>query len=244
MSATTIRFARANVTDPTRKTPMNSHGAAQPYLEFDEATHSYFADGERVPSVTQILDQVGLVDSEWFTEEHRRRGTLVHMFIAMTNTGKVPNVKVEGYGAAAIDEAREYHKQYVKFLASMKGALKIEAVEQKVFDPGFGYAGRLDFSGTLAGLPAIFDVKTNRAGYVPIWAKWQLAAYAHALEPTLMHRRMAVILTPTDYCIQEFPRDEYIIDRDDFLSFVRTVRAVQSTKEATYEHPSNGNSNH
>jgi len=223
---------------------MNTQAIAQPYIEFDEATHTYFADGERVPSVTQILDSVGLVESDYFTEEHRRRGILVHMFIAMTNTGKVPNVKVEGYGAAAIDEAREYHKQYVKFLASMKGALKIEAVEQKVFDPMFRYAGRLDFSGLLAQLPTIFDVKTNRAGYTPTWAKWQLAAYAHALEPTLMHRRMAVILTPTSYSIEEFPRDSYVSDRDDFLSFVRTVRAIQSTKgEITYEHDSNGNSN-
>jgi len=223
---------------------MSTQALARPYIEFDEATHTYFADGERVPSVTQILDSVGLIESEFFTEEHRRRGILVHMFIAMTNTGKVPNVKVEGYGAAAIDEAREYHKQYVKFLASMKGALKIEAVEQKVFDPMFRYAGRLDFSGQLAGLPTIFDVKTNRAGYTPVWAKWQLAAYANALEPTLMHRRMAVILTPTSYSIEEFPREQYVSDRDDFLSFVRTARAVQSTKEITYEHPSNGNSNH
>jgi len=214
---------------------MSTVAIARPYIEFDEATHAYFADGERVPSVTQILDRVGLIESEWFTEEHRRRGILVHMFIAMTNTGKVPkrDVKVEGYGAAAIDEAHEYHKQYVKFLASMKGALKIEAVEQKVFDPMFGYAGRLDFSGLLAGLPTVFDVKTNRAGYTPVWAKWQLAAYANALEPTLMHRRMAVILTPTSYSIEEFPREQYVSDRDDFLSMVRVARCLEFCQDST-----------
>lgn len=229
---------------------MSTAAIAQPYLEFDEATHTYFADGERVPSVTQILDSVGLIESDYFTEEHRRRGILVHALCAMSNTGSLKEFfaqKDRGmqWTPEEIEEAKLYHIQYRKFLGSIKGAYKFEGAEQKVFCPEFCYAGRLDFWGKLAGLPAIFDIKTNRSGYTPAWAKWQLAAYAHALEPTTMHRRVALILTPTSYAMEEFPRDNYVSDRDDFLSFVRTVRAVQSTKEATYEqHDSNGNSNH
>lgn len=226
--------------------------AAQPYIEFDAETHSYYVDGEHVLSVTQILEMNGLIDPEWFTEEQGLRGTIVHDLILMTNTGKAPRVgpEVSMLSPGFMDECLLYHAQYKKFRADYKRALKISAAEEKVFDALHRFAGRLDFRGLLyrsdadEGEEAIFDVKTNRTGYVPEWAKWQLAAYAHALNPTAMMRRFALILTPTDYKLEEFPRDNYISDRDDFLAMVRVARCKQIHQGGNNERNGNSYSNH
>lgn len=207
-----------------------------PYIEFDAETHSYYVDGERVLSVTQILEMNGLIDPEWFTEEQGLRGTIVHHLIQMTNTGKAPKAPAElgTLPEGFMDECLAYHTQYRKFRLAYKKALEIKGSEEVIFDPLHRFAGRLDFRGLLyrgesddEGEAAIFDVKTNQAGYVPEWAKLQVAGYAHALNPTAMMRRFVLILTPTDYKLEEFPRENYVVDRDDFLACVRVARLKQ-----------------
>lgn len=47
-------------------------------FEFRQADHSYWLNGNQIPSATQIIKLCGLVDDRWYKEEHRVRGTLVH----------------------------------------------------------------------------------------------------------------------------------------------------------------------
>jgi hypothetical protein len=47
-------------------------------LEFDRELHRFKLDGRPVPSFTQCLVVSGLVDTTWFTEYGRQRGSSVH----------------------------------------------------------------------------------------------------------------------------------------------------------------------
>jgi hypothetical protein len=43
-------------------------------LTFDEATHTYYWNGVRAPSVTQRIARAGLLDDRWYDEYSRMRG--------------------------------------------------------------------------------------------------------------------------------------------------------------------------
>ena len=47
-------------------------------LQFRAEDHSYHVNGVRLPSVTEILKDVGLIDTTFFAPEHAERGTRVH----------------------------------------------------------------------------------------------------------------------------------------------------------------------
>lgn len=57
---------------------------------FDEPSHTYLVDGERVLSVTQALRLAGHVDSSWFTEFARQRGSAVHRALELQAHGTLP----------------------------------------------------------------------------------------------------------------------------------------------------------
>ena len=50
-------------------------------LHYDPETHIYTVDGEVLPSVTQILKDMGFIDVTWFNDYARERGSLVHKII-------------------------------------------------------------------------------------------------------------------------------------------------------------------
>jgi hypothetical protein len=50
-------------------------------IQFDEATHTYTVEGVKYPSVTEILKEMGLIDTSWFTPEGCVRGQYVHQII-------------------------------------------------------------------------------------------------------------------------------------------------------------------
>jgi hypothetical protein len=198
------------------------------YLEYDDATHTYYVDGEEVPSITQVLKEVGAIDDTYFTEEHARRGTLVH---AMTEQLDRPvNEKSATFPSCTkeeLDVAARYTAQWVKLRENVAFKIEDGGIEEKVFDPIHCYAGRADrrvkFSAPCVSR-AFIEIKTNRSGYVPIWTGLQLAAQCHAKEPGELFRRFAFVLTPDRYLVHEFPTSEFVNDRDTFLAMVRTVR--------------------
>lgn len=51
-----------------------------PGLHYDDASHTYTLDGERIPGITEVLTAAGEIQgAEWFTPESRDRGSRVHL---------------------------------------------------------------------------------------------------------------------------------------------------------------------
>jgi hypothetical protein len=145
-------------------------------LTFDGATHIYELDGVRVPSVTGILKDSGLIDfasiPPTFLERARERGSAVH-------------AAIHYYNERDLDVAKfcEDFPQYAGFLhAWMDFCSQRRFVpvlnEYRVASRRHRVAGTLDCLGLLDGSAVLLDFKTGRPHDVA--ANLQTAAY-HAL---------------------------------------------------------------
>jgi hypothetical protein len=155
-----------------------------PPLRFDHDTHTFWRDGQRVLSVTQILQRCRFT-SPWWTAEARARGTRVHQALAvLTREGD----------AAAQAGLRGSDLRYYEAGRTALTTFGIEVLGAEELVDGTTYAGWLDLRCRLRGqdLPVVIDFKSGRAAP---WTPLQLAAYA-APQPE-PHARAIIELLPS-----------------------------------------------
>lgn len=125
-------------------------------IAFDAQTHTYTLDGEVIPSVTQILEQAGLVDFSKVDQEVLRRsrdfGTAVHYACELDDKGTLDEEDLD-------DPLRPFLAGWRKFKEDFH--FKIEAVEEVVFSAKLKYAGKLDRRGIINKRRSIVDIKTS-----------------------------------------------------------------------------------
>lgn len=122
-------------------------------LTFDEESHRYTLDETPVISVTQALVGGGLVDTKWFTEWARDRGSAVHRAIQL--------FEADDLDESTIDEnVRPFFDAYLKF----KAEYRWEPLESElhVWSARHQYAGTADCVGRTHGTKAIVDYKTGQ----------------------------------------------------------------------------------
>ncbi len=128
---------------------------------FDPDTHTYrLANGQRVPSVTQVLRAVlpAWSAGEWYLQ----RGRAVHACVAMIARGQEfqHDPQISGQVAAAR-----------RFFAEVSP--EPYDIEKPLFSERYGFAGTPDMIGRLDGRRMVFDWKS--ALYPEV--QYQLAAY-------------------------------------------------------------------
>lgn len=153
-------------------------------LAFDEATHTYRANGIVVPSNTQILRATGFIDTNvWATDWHLTRGRFIHLACEYYDLGKLD--------IASLDpEIERYIQSYIRF-RELSNNVQIVSVEERVYCSTWEFAGTLDREILINGLPAILDLKSGS------WAKWhqiQLAGYCIAKRFESTHQRYCLYL--------------------------------------------------
>ena len=136
---------------------------------FDEDAHLYTIDGEEVVSVTQALVESSIIDTTWFTEWARNRGSAVHKALEFKIKGTLDlnsiDPRIQGY----IDA-------YDRFLADTD--FKCLEVERHVWSPKDRFAGTFDQLGSFRNSHrAIVDTKT---GALQWQTGLQLTGYADA----------------------------------------------------------------
>ena len=135
-------------------------------LTFDEAKHEYRVDGRVVPSVTQVLSEMGFINSEWFTEESRIRGTLVHRLCELWDKDELDPLTVDPRLAG-------YLKAWQKFCRAEE--MVWLHIEKKMFHKVLRYAGTPDRIGfDRRGWVTVVDIKT---GISAPWHSYQLGGY-------------------------------------------------------------------
>lgn len=150
---------------------MNAIAATK--VDFDPASHTYKVGGRQVPGVTSILVANGLIDSTWFSDVSRWRGTAAHLACQFDDES---DLKVESVPA----EVRGHLEGWRKF-RSDTGFVPIH-IEKPVWSPE-GFCGTPDRIGTLGGRPSIIDLKTSASAYP--WVGLQLAGYAIGSAPLM-----------------------------------------------------------
>jgi hypothetical protein len=167
-------------------------------VEFDADKHAYYVGGRQVPSVTQLLYDFGMVDTGWYTEAVRMRGTVVHTLCELDDSNDLDDSSVD-------ERLAGYLKAWRTFRSDTE--LEIGAIEQIVHNDKLGFCGRLDRLVRIRGRLAILDIKTG----VPVPAvALQLAGYASCYENSSEFQRIAVqIRDDGDYRVREFPTKEF-----------------------------------
>jgi hypothetical protein len=138
---------------------------------FDAATHTYAIEGRKVPSVTQVLNDLipGFKAGEWYLN----RGQAVHACAALIAQG------VEFEHDPAIDgQVRAVRR----FFAEVKPV--VLSVEKQVYSARYQYAGTLDLFGLVDLRTMVVDFKASESAALP----YQLAAYSIALPPEQLTR--------------------------------------------------------
>lgn len=137
-----------------------------------DSEHRYWYGGRRIPGVTQILSELGLIDKRWFTEDARRRGTAVHAAVHYHLEKDLDwsrlDERIRGFVDAAISFLDDAH-----FVP--------EQVETRVVHLGPPiWAGTLDAAGLMWSDPAVADWKSG--GMHPVTGL-QTSGYDLALGP-------------------------------------------------------------
>lgn len=178
-------------------------------LAFDAAAHAYTLGDRRLPSVTQILADVGVADfsDPHFSDDVKERGRRIHHMIALDVEESLDDDTVT-------DELQPYLTAWRRFLA--ESGAQIEFWERPVCDPELGYAGTLDGIVVLPGermqRRTVLDIK--RALYPS--AGPQLAAYLRCArdlypQPVLFNRAALVLPGDGSYRLQPLtePTDDH-----------------------------------
>ncbi|MDA8112095.1 MAG: PD-(D/E)XK nuclease family protein [Nitrospiraceae bacterium] len=135
-------------------------------LQFRAEDHSYHVNGVRLPSVTEILKDVGLIDTTHFKPEHAERGTTVHEATQFWDETGMEDDTIP-------EELLGYLEGWKKFREET--GFEPSHIEQSFYSPQ-GYAGTVDRIGKTHKInPILLDIKT---GPKQGWHRLQLAAYA------------------------------------------------------------------
>lgn len=148
--------------------------AAPAGLVFEPLMHAYFYDGKPVPSVTQVIERVGLADFSAIPERIREaalaRGRRVHAAAQFLTEG-----------ALDWDTVDELDKGYVEAAAAFLAQASFTVLDQerRIYHPALRYAGTTDIIGLWHGERAVGDYCTGDT-----WEACkdlQTSAYAEAL---------------------------------------------------------------
>ena len=155
-------------------------------VRFDAERHLYFVDDRLVPNVTRMISALNLVDTSFFTEESRERGSHVHQAVHLYIKGELDESSVHppwrGHVAAAI-----------KLLQDARADLSRLQTEVRVYNARLGYCGTADVLGPIFDFETCLDWKSGAIGEA---TGIQTALYdlAHPLPGGGRRRRMGAQL--------------------------------------------------
>jgi len=153
------------------------------HIEFQKEGHIYRVNGKEVPSVTQILNEVGLMDTRWYNRpDYRIKGQIVHELTAMLDKGYLAH---EDLADTAYEAYRGYIEAWEQYKADF--VQKIFEIEKRVCNIHHGYAGTLDRECSedkaINAIHSIIDIKT---GQPDKWHGAQLVGYRNCIDEDSM----------------------------------------------------------
>lgn len=184
-----------------------------PELRFDEERHKYWLGPVELPSVTGILDRVGLVSPFAKNDEAAKRGQKVHLAGRYLLEGRLDwgtvGMNIMGYVVSLDRWIETTH-------------FELEACEVMVHHKFLMYAGTYDLKGMLPKYgKVLFDLKT---GSCELWHELQTAGYELAEGG---HRKRGCLHLQKDGRIARFYEHPNRADRGNFISCLNVTRLLE-----------------
>lgn len=143
-------------------------------LRFDEKTHSYWLNGQKLISVTTVLREARLFE---YTSNHGMymdRGTSIHTLTELHDAGALDESKIENPILPYLDGWKRF-KEETK--------VEVAAIEEAVYNPIYFYAGKVDRRIFWKGREGVIDIKS---GLRAPWHGLQTAAYAKTYQRPML----------------------------------------------------------
>lgn len=149
--------------------------ATMPRFEADEVKRIFLLDGRRIPSITDVIQDLGYIDPRWFTERDRLRGQYAHSLCqfydeqdydpaeAKKLTGFIdadPNAGLDGY----VESWRKIVERYKPTWLD---------IERRLFSPTLRFCGKPDRRLLIGKREHIWEIKT---GPPEAWHGYQTGA--------------------------------------------------------------------
>lgn len=163
-------------------------------------------DWSPYPHVTDILTAMVPIDTRWFTDFARDRGTAVHRATELYDQGTLDPTTV---GPEVAGRLRAYERFHAECNPD------IMTIEERVENHGMRYCGTLDRRMLLDHVEHVIDIKPP--GEHP-WHRLQVAAYA-ACYQTRLHRAVLHLHDDGSYRLRR-----YLADREDEKVWYAMVR--------------------
>jgi hypothetical protein len=185
-------------------------------LRFVPETHEYFLGSVKLPSVTGILDGVGLISSFSKNEDAALRGIYVHLAARYLLEKRLDwgtlGPLVMGYVVSLDRWIEQTH-------------FELEACEVSVYHALLLFAGTYDFKGFLPGYgDCLFDIKTSAA--CASWHHLQTAGYLLAEGG---YRKRGCLHLQGDGTIARFHEHQSnAADRANFVSCLNVYRLKEA----------------
>jgi hypothetical protein len=166
-------------------------------IEFDPVRHEYWEGGVRLPSVTEILKRVNLIDKAGFSREAAAFGSAIHEASALIDRGEKTLENYATFDTYKYLEAwclfKEHHRVQILEIERILGSVEV------------GCAGTIDRLALVEGLLCVVDLKSGKE---KPWHSVQLAGYVYAMQGHCA--RVAVYLTRHGW----FTLEQFQEDRD------------------------------
>jgi hypothetical protein len=192
-------------------------------LEFDADVHAYTLNGQRIPSVTQVLGDSGVADFSKMPESVREfaleRGSYVHLACELHDRD---DLVYDSLGPVI----KPYLDAYLAFRADT--GFKPCAIELAGCNQQYQYAGTLDRIGTnRGGQHWLIDFKS---GSLAKWVSLQTAAYQNMDQVVIEYPNVI------RYGLQlkkdgRYSMSEAYLDPNDFARFCWLLTANRIRKE-------------
>lgn len=150
-------------------------------LTFNPDDHSYTLGGRALPSVTQVMLAAGIIDTRWYDEWSRERGSAVHLACQLMDEGDLDEETVD-------PRIRGYLDAWSRCLTETRA--EVYSIERRLASATLGFAGTIDRVMIVCGkgfgesTHELWDIKTGapgRAGGVQTAAYQALLAGADGI---------------------------------------------------------------
>jgi len=191
---------------------------------FTEKDHKYFLDGTEIPSVTQVLQEAGLINLEWVDKEVLKAkalfGTKVHKTTELYDKGTLDIAELHPTLSGYLNGWVKFRNDY-DFIPTY--------IEIMLFHKLYKFAGRIDRVGCLGDDLALVDIKSGTKQKVSSiqTAGYELLYNQDKTKKDQIKKRYLVYLNKDNYKVEECKN---INDKNIFLSALTITNYKRSVK--------------
>lgn len=179
-----------------------------PDIQTDEDNRLFTVDGIRYPSVSDILQDMGFINTTWYTEQGADNGTRRHKVCELDDLDDLIEESVDPDDLPYLEAWRQ--------LKTETGITIIET-EKRHFNTLYGYCGKPDCVALYKGHKEVWDRKT---GSKEKWHRLQMGGYINLYDDVFAARCVYLQANGKFKLSDPYGRK----DREDFLIINRTYQ--------------------